>query len=184
MPISVKNRKMLPLFAIPRKRKKKKQNICMHSVKKNLAGPAKIKDKWKDPRDRRLSFRDAFSGLQWSSPMLRSGRRRRFHICARRRCRSRCLTSPRRFGLTTDNVEWYFFSIKKYIRRYSALFPGPSGPLTRSGRLCNSSLRKERLSLSASVSICPRLTLSFPLCFRPRFLIARLAQRWRLKALF
>lgn len=124
---------------------------AFNSIKKKriLADPAKIKDKWKDSRDRRFPIRsiiriecgvsERIFGTPIVQPLCFDQDAVVASMCSRRRCRSRnvclldiCLASR----WTTSNI-YNFLFYKRLTRSYFlyVLFPGPSGPLTRPGRL-------------------------------------------------
>lgn len=131
MPISLNDENRKASAFCEKEKKGDKQNICMHSVhfnivKKNLAGPAKIKDKQKDSRDRRfpVSFQQlesnaASRGMHFRdsnhpATVLRLGRRRRFHTRPATMSIAKH-TSPPRDGQRRIFVIFFFrffFSIK------------------------------------------------------------------------
>lgn len=95
--------------------------------------------------------------------MLRSGRRRRFHVFSATMSIAKRM-SLGHIGFAMNNVEYIhnFLFYKRLTRSYFlyAFFPGPSGPLTRPGHLITClCVRRDFHSLRLSQSVLVSLSL-------------------------
>jgi len=162
-----------------REKRKKGNKIfaCIQFNKKKkriLADPAKIKNKWKDSRDRRFPIHSIIKiefgiserifGTPIVQPLCFDQDAVVASMCSRRRCRSRsvCLLDISASRWTTSNIFIIFFSYKRLTRSYFlyAFFPGPSGPLTRPGHLITRLyVRRDFHSLRLSQSVLIPLSL-------------------------